>query len=137
MPYQPYWKSEFQNLLTSLKGQGNLVSWQEVSDKIESSDYKIWEYVYEYKLRNPAASIIIFSSIYKQDDRSRDINSDAVRIIYEWRTKSGKIYSKISKKYRVDSLFKNLKEELIKASNKSFELQQYEWTDSIKDTDAR
>ena len=115
MPYQSYWKSEFQNHLTSMKGKGNLTRWEEISDELESEKQKIWEYVYRFELVNPAASIIIFSSVYKKTDRSREINSDAVRIIYEWKTKNGIIYSKIAKKYRVNTLFENLEGELIKA----------------------
>lgn len=137
MLYQPYWKSEFQNHLTSMKGKGNLTWWEEVSDELESGEHKIWEYVYRFNLTNPAASIIIFSSVYKETDRSREVNSDAVRVIYEWKTKNGLIYSKIAKKYRVDTLFENLEAALISASNDSFDLNKYTWVNSIQETDAQ
>jgi len=137
MPYQPYWKSEFQNHLTSMKGKGSLIWWEEVSDELESGSHKIWEYVYRFNLINPSASIIIFSSVYKETDRSREINSDAVRIIYEWKTRNGLIYSKIAKKYRVDTLFENLEAELVAASNDNFDLQKYDWVNSIQETDVQ
>lgn len=137
MPYQPYWKSEFQNHLTSMKGKGNLTWWEEVSDELESDENKIWEYVYRFNLTNPAASIIIFSSVYKETDRSREANSDAVRVIYEWKTRNGIIYSKIAKKYRVDTLFENLEAALVSASNDSFDLNKYTWVNSIQETDAQ
>ncbi|HHQ4734711.1 MULTISPECIES: hypothetical protein [Aeromonas] len=137
MPYQPYWKSEFQNHLTSMKGKGNLTWWEEVSEELESGGHKIWEYVYRFNLVNPAASIIIFSSVYKATDRSREINSDAVRIVYEWKTRNGLIYSKIAKKYRVDTLFENLEGALINASNDSFDLNKYVWVNSIQETDVQ
>ena len=137
MPYQPYWKSEFQSFLTSIKEEGKLTWWEEVSEDLESEEQKIWEYVYRFHLINHAASIIIFSSIFKETDRSREISSDAVRIIYEWKTRSGIIYSKIAKRYRVETLFDNIKGDLIKASNNSFELNQYEWVNSIHLTESQ
>ena len=134
MPYRPYWKSEFQNCLSSVSGQGNLVRWEEVSEELEAEGNKIWEYVYRFGLNNPSVSIIIFSSVYKNDDRSRDVNSDAVRIVYEWHTKNGVIYSKIAKKYRVDTLMDNLRQVLIDASQDCFNLERYEWVNSIEHT---
>lgn len=135
MPYQPYWKSEFQKCLTSVAGQGSLLRWEEISDLLSTEEHKIWEYVYRFRLRNPAVSIIIFSSVYKETDRSREANSDAVRVVFEWHTKNGDIYSKVAKKYRVDSLFENLKKELVDASNDCFDLEKYSWVPSIYKTD--
>jgi hypothetical protein len=120
-----------------MKGKGNLTWWEEVSEELESGGHKIWEYVYRFNLVNPAASIIIFSSVYKATDRSREINSDAVRIVYEWKTRNGLIYSKIAKKYRVDTLFENLEGALINASNDSFDLNKYVWVNSIQETDVQ
>ncbi len=137
MPYKPYRKSEFQNNLTSMKGKGKLTYWEEISEELELEGQKIWEYVYRFNLVNPAASIIIFSSVYKKTDRSREVNSDAVRIIYEWKTKNGLRYSKIGKKYRVDTLFENLEDELVNASNDSFDLNKYEWVNSVQETNVQ
>lgn len=136
MPYKPYWKSEFQNCLTSLTGTRSLLRWEEISDSLNTDKHRVWEYVYRFRLKNPAVSIVIFSSVYKETDRSRDISSDAVRIVFEWHTKNGDLYSKVAKKYRVDSLFENLVKELIAASEDCFDLKKYSWVPSLGETDA-
>lgn len=135
MPYHAYWKSEFQRTLTEIAGQGNLLRWEEISSSLDTETHKTWEYVYRYRLRNPSVSIVIFSSVCKLDDRSREVNSDAVRIVFEWHTKHGARYSKIAKKYRVDTLFENLKREVVLASNDCFDLGQYDWVSSVYETD--
>lgn len=136
MPYKPYWKSEFQNCLTSVAGQGNLLRWEEISDSLSTNEHQVWEYVYRFHLKNSAVSIIIYSSVYKKNDRSRDINSDAVRIVFEWHTKNGDLYTKVAKKYRVESLFENLGGELVSASKDCFDLNKYSWVNSLRETDA-
>ncbi|ELV8627402.1 hypothetical protein ACOIYL_004467 [Vibrio parahaemolyticus] len=129
--YTPFWKSEFQRCLTSLNGKGNILHWDEISEVIEEYEgIPIWEYVYEVHLKTPAATILVFSSVYKNDDRSREVNSDAVRLVYRWETQNGVLYAKIAKKYRVESLFENLASELIAASNDCFDLGKYNWTNS-------
>lgn len=135
MTYKPYWKSEFQNCLTSVVGQGNLLRWQEISESLNTNEHQVWEYVYRFHLKNPSVSIIIYSSVYKTTDRSRDINSDAVRIVFEWQTINGVLYSKVAKKYRVDSLFKNLGNQLVSASMDCFDLNKYPWVSSLRETD--
>lgn len=134
MTYRPYWKSEFQNCLTSVINKGNLLRWEEISDFL-SKENKIWEYVYKFHLKNPAVSIIIYSSVCKKTDRSRDINSDAVRIVLKWHTTDGDKYCRVSKKYRVHSLFKNLSAELVSTSENCFELNKYLWVNSLIETD--
>jgi hypothetical protein len=109
--------------------------WEEVSDSLNTEEHRVWEYVYRFGLKNHAVSIVIFSSVYKETDRSRDINSDAVRIVFEWHTKKGDRYSKVAKKYRVDSLFENLGNELIAASEDCFNLEKYSWVPSLQETD--
>lgn len=132
MTYKPYWKSEFQKFLTSVNGAGNIVCWSEVSDQIGTNGFMVWEYVYKIELKNPSVSILVFSSVDKTSDRSREVNSDAVRLVFAWSTKNGIKYSKICKKYRVESLFENLSQELIAASNECFDLGKFNWVDSIE-----
>lgn len=136
MTYKPYWKSEFQKCLTEVKGRGNLTTWSEISNELDALGQTVWEYVYRFSLRHPAASIIIFSSVYKNDDRSRENGCDAVRIVYEWRTVNGVKYSKIAKKYRVETLFDNLQRDLVNASLDTDDLRKYGWVGSISETDA-
>ncbi len=132
MPYKPYWKSEFEKCLTATKGNGNLLRWEEISDSLSTSTHRVWEFVYRFHLKNRSASIIVYSSVYKKTEQSRDANSDAVRIVYEWRTGNGVLYAKIARKNRIDSLFQNLRDELISASEKCYDLtRHYSWVPSL------
>jgi hypothetical protein len=105
MAYKQYWKSEFKLALNSFSRVKNIIGWEEVSKEMESNDIPIKEFVYRIKLKNSKASIIIFSSVDKETERTRDIGSDAVRIIYEWNTKNGYVYCKIAKRNRIEALF--------------------------------
>lgn len=125
--YKPYWKSEFQRCLTAVNQARNILGWREVSDSIANNGFPIWEYVYEIRLKNSSASLIVFSSVDKNTDRSREVSSDAVRVVYQWSTKNGSVYSKVCKKYRVESLFANLQKAIISASNECFNLENRHW----------
>ncbi|BCE03462.1 hypothetical protein [Marinicellulosiphila megalodicopiae] len=129
MPYKQYWKSEFQNTLTSIANTGKINRWTEISSNLENNQIPINEYVYQFTLRNKSVSIIIYSSIDKKTDRTREVGSDAVRIIFEWKTKEGKKYNKIAKHYRTESLFSNMIESINKASEKCFKLNDLEWVE--------
>jgi hypothetical protein len=127
MRYKQYWKSQFQAALSSFYRTGKVNGWKEVSEEMESEEIPINEFVYRISLKNPSASIIVFSSVDKITERTRDIGADAVRIIYEWKTENGLIYSKIAKRNRVETLFENLRESIVEAANNSFNLGSYSW----------
>lgn len=127
MKYKQYWKSEFQAALTSICNRGVIKSWEEVSTAIQSDEITINEFVYRINLRHPSAAIIIFSSVDKATERTRDIGSDAVRIIYEWNTKNGIIYSRIKKRLRIDTLFENIQESIDGATEYLSDLKQLKW----------
>lgn len=127
MKYKQYWKSEFQAGLSTICNKGLLKSWEEVSDEIQSDEININEFVYRIKLRHPSAAIIIFSSVDKSTERTRDLGSDAVRIIYEWNTKNGIIYSRIKKRLRIDTLFENIQESVDGATAYLNDLKQLKW----------
>lgn len=133
MLYKSYDKSAFQNCLNSIRYYKNILGWEEVSIEIASNSIDIKEYVYRISLKNKAASIIVFSSVDKRTDSSREVGSDAVRLVYEWVTKNGLRYSKIKKKYRVNSLFENLKQSLIEESEKCFSLHELQWCEHIEE----
>jgi hypothetical protein len=122
MKYKSFWKSEFEKLLSSISATNNLRFWEEVSENIQESEIKIWEYVYKFGLKNTSVNILIFSSIDKITDRSRAVGSDAIRVIFEWNTVNGKIYSKIAKRNRVEGTFHNVKATLLNSSEKCFKL---------------
>lgn len=127
MKYKQYWKSEFQSALSSFSRTGKINSWKEISEEMESEEIPINEFVYRIYLKNPSASIIVFSSVDKSTERTRSIGVDAVRIIYEWNTKNGPIYSKIAKRNRVEALFENLRESVVGAAHNSSNLGSYSW----------
>jgi hypothetical protein len=127
MTYKQYWKSEFQAALSSFCNMGAMNGWVEISKEMESGEIPINEFVYRIKLKNPNASIIVFSSVDKTTERTRDIGADAVRIIYEWNTKNGLIYSKIAKRNRVETLFDNMRGSITEAANNSSNLNFYSW----------
>ena len=122
MKYKAFWKYEFEKILNSLVKKEMIIGWHETAKELQDIEIPIWEYVYRIKLKNRAASIIVYSSIDKQTDRSRRSGKDAVRIIYEWHTKNGLIYSKIVNRNRIESLFGNMRHSIIKASNECFDL---------------
>lgn len=125
MTYRPYWKSEFQKCLTEIANTGNLLRYEEVSEELSTPEDIIWEYVYKFNLKNPAAWILIFSSIYKGNDRSREVNSDAVRIVLVWRTKRGLQYYPASTRYRVENLFSNTQSDIKSIAENCFNLHSY------------
>lgn len=125
MTYRPYWKSEFQKCLSDITNTGNLLYWEEVSEELSNSPNIIWEYVYKFNLRNKAAWILIYSSVYKETDRSREISSDAVRIVIVWNTKSGLKYYPAATKYRVENLFNNVQHEIQQIAKNCFNLNTY------------
>jgi len=127
MEYKPYWKSEFQQTLSSLSYSSNLLDWEEVSGSIETGTLPINEFVYRFNLVNKSCSIIIFSSVDKSTERSRDVGADAVRIIYEWKTKNGLIYSRIAKRNRVDTLFENMSDSILQAASQCRNLTVLSW----------
>lgn len=127
MGYKQYWKSEFQGTLSSFAKSNGMIGWQEVSEELEGDDVPIREFVYRISLRNPSASIIVFSSVDKATERTRENGTDAVRIIYEWKTKNGLIYSKIAKRNREETLFQNLEDSIVEAASNCFNLGNYSW----------
>ena len=131
MKYKQYWKSEFQKNLSTFARTGVMNGWDEISTEIESVDIPINEYVYRIKLKCKYASII-FSSVDKKTDLTRDKNFDAVRIIYEWKTKNGNIYRKIATRKRVETLFENIKESVVEASKQYDRLNTFSWKQNIQ-----
>lgn len=129
MSYKQYWKSEFQRALSSFAKSNGMIGWNEVSEELEDDDVSINEFVYRISLKNPSASIIVFSSVDKATERTRESGADAVRIIYEWKTKKGLIYSKIAKRNRVETLFKNLEDSVVEAASNCFDLGNYFWSE--------
>jgi len=127
MKYKQYWKSEFERALRSFSSSGYIVGFEEISDELQNDEIPINEFVYRINLRNKSASIIVFSSVDKRTEKTRSVGADAVRIIYEWKTKNGMIYSKICKRNRVEALFTNVQESITESSEKCMNLSQFSW----------
>jgi hypothetical protein len=130
--YKKYWKSGFQKNLSTFARTGVMNGWDEISTELENNDIPINEYVYRVKLKCNYASIIIYSSVDKITDETREKGCDAVRIIYEWKTKNGKIYCKIATRKRIKKLFENIKISVVEASKNYDRLNNYSWQDNIQ-----
>lgn len=72
-----------------------------------------------------------FFSVDKRTDSTRDLGTDAVRVIFKWDTKNGVLYKKHKKLYRVDNLFVNLSEALAEAVKEIFNLNGKAFTPDI------
>jgi hypothetical protein len=131
MYYRKFSKEEFENELTRLSSSiFDLDEWSEVSQELQGYEFIIQEYVYHIKTKNPAVSILIFSSISKTDEESRICGADAVRLVYKWNTKNGTLHKKIHKHKRINTLFQNLEETL--KTTKFFGLDKSNWKLSLK-----
>jgi hypothetical protein len=110
MNYKSFSKDQFEFYLIKYKEEIlTLRYWREVSDKVQTNDFIIQEYVYCFETTNQDVSILVFSSVAKSSEKSRVRGSDAVRLVCRWKTKSGVKHKKICKHYRIETLFKNLR----------------------------
>ena len=120
--YRSFWKSEFQNMLSSMVGTGNLCRWEEVSEELQNEESLIWEYVYRFSTKNSSVSILIYSSISKNNDKTRNVGSDAVRLVCEWQIKNGTVYKKFAKHNRVENMLNTVKKSITSQAKKCFQL---------------
>lgn len=125
--YKQYTKNEFQSALSAMRNRNGIRNWVEVSDEIQSEGVTINEYVYRLKTWHKSASIIIFSSVDKRSILSRKKGSDAVRIIFEWKTTNGTKYCRIKTRYRIDTLFENIEESVFDATKHLHDLNPLDW----------
>ncbi len=84
----------------------------EVSKIIQSNGYITNEYVYRFrtgKSDDEGLYLLVYSSVNKDTNNTRDCGEDAVRIVYVYTDKTyGYIYEKVKKCLRIQTLFKNV-----------------------------
>lgn len=121
--YKQYTKSQFEVTMSKISDTYHLAHIYDATEEIEKqSNKKIYEYVYILPTKNPAVSIIIYSSISRKTDMMRDKAGDAVRIIMRWSTKNGFVYKFLGKHLRINTLFVNIRKTLVNAQNGVFNL---------------
>lgn len=122
MSFKTFSKKQFEYLLNQELYKKRLGFMKEVQDFNTSYGWETWEYVYEISTKNPAVKIIIFSSIDKRTDRTREYGDDRVRLVMRWDTKSGPVYKRIKRHNRMDNLFTHLAATLKQAQDSVFKL---------------
>lgn len=123
--FKVFTKAKFEYELSRIRRENNLSCWKDVTDEFPDS----LEYIYSIPLEIGGLSILIFSSVDVRTDTTRDNGSDAVRVVYRWKTKNGDLYKHISKHTRIDTLFLNLEKSIMNNYDvKSFYLKSIKWS---------
>lgn len=123
--FKVFTKAKFEYELSRIRRENNLSCWKDVTNEFPDS----LEYIYSIPLEIGGLSILIFSSVDVRTDTTRDNGSDAVRVVYRWKTKNGDLYKHISKHTRIDTLFLNLEKSIMNNYDvKSFYLKSIKWS---------
>ncbi len=120
-----YSQNKFERELIRIRINNGLLSWKEITESFNQKHGEpiSLEHIYSFPTRNRFVQIVIFSSVDTRNHQSRNKNTDAVRVIYEWSTRKGPIYKRIDKHLRINTLFINLEKTIILAS-KQYDLGQ-------------
>lgn len=89
---------------------------QDITDALNANNFGTKERIYKVKTAQSNKAILIYSSIDIRTDKSRDIGSDAVRVVVWLKTEQGNFFKSFKKHYRIKTIFKNL-ENTIKEIN--------------------
>lgn len=110
--YAVYSKEKFERELTRIRWKHGLSYWKDITSEMEEiSGVHINEYVYAFQTNIGGLRLVVYSSVDMDTGLTRDIGSDAVRVIYVWHLKNGNIiYHRLRKHLRIKSLFENLEE---------------------------
>lgn len=111
--FKGFSKAKFEYELSRIRRENNLDCWKDVTFEYPNS----WEYIYSIPLNVGGLSILIFSSVDIVSGFTRDIGSDAVRVVYRWKTKNGILYHHVSTHKRIDTLFLNLEKSIMNNCN--------------------
>jgi hypothetical protein len=135
--YKSYGKKQFKFELVSICIKNNIGFVTDITDEFIAEGQETWERIYKIQTKNPAVSILIFSSVDMRTNYTREIGSDAVRVVMKWETKKGNLYKKIAKHYRVQNLFQNLKGTLTEACSQIFSLNGKEFVSEVESLKAQ
>lgn len=117
--YRTFSKAQFEYFLTKTVKENELGYWRSLTEDLERETSRAyWEHVYQMATLNRTLTILIYSSVDRRFNKTRDLGKDAVRIVYRWETEKGVLYAKLKTHYRVNGLEKNLETTLKRYSNK-------------------
>jgi hypothetical protein len=120
--YKRYTKKQFEFLLRGLLIDNKLGFLNDVTSEHSNT----WEYIYEVSTRNPSVKIIIFSSVDKRTEKTRDNGDDRVRLIMRWTNRKGEhVYKRLARHNRIDTLFNNVKSTLLNAKVFNLDLKEF------------
>lgn len=108
--FKSYSKDKFERELTVIKDKNSDIRyWRDITAEVEkNSDNGLGEYVYCFITTKSDLEILIYSSIDRATDRSREIGEDAVRVVAKL-NKDGKVQYPYSKSHpRIETVFKNM-----------------------------
>jgi hypothetical protein len=99
------------------------------TDEFISEGNQSFEKIYKITTRNPAVSVLLYSSVSVSDNAVRAKGTDAVRLVLCWQTKQGKRYKKVAKHLRIETLFINIEKTLQGLQEQVFGLKWAEFSD--------
>lgn len=128
--YYQFSQKHFEFKLRQLCIENKLGFMSDITEEIQQ-DVACYEKVYKVTTKNKSVDLIIFSSVSINSNKVRNKGNDAVRIVMRWKTKKGYFYKRIGKNYRIDSLFENIKKNIIKANKEIFNLNFKDFSSSL------
>lgn len=130
--YKQFGKSEFEYELRGILIRGRLGFLKDITDEYRKEN-PTWERIYTISTANKAVKILVFSSIDIKTGFVRDHGDDAVRLVMEWTTRNGKVYKRIAKHLRINTLFGNMEKSISKAQGRVFNLKYNEFYERKED----
>jgi hypothetical protein len=116
--YQSYSKGQFERLLWLIKAEKGIGFIQEISGDLKNnSELPYCEYIYSIPTSLSNVRILIYSSVDKRTDMTRENGTDAVRIVLESVVNQKAYRKKVQKRLRIKTLHKNLSESIQSAMN--------------------
>ena len=131
MKYYKYSRKHFEYELRGILINNKFGFLTDITEEWRKQGNETWERIYKISTKNKSLNIIVFSSIDINTNQVREIGGDAVRLVAAWTTKNGIVYKKISKHYRIESLFKNIERNLISMQEQLFKLNYKEFSKAI------
>lgn len=114
MSFAVYSKKKFEYELSRIRKENGIGGWIDITERVaELSDGEIYEYVYAIPTNINKLNVVIYSSVDFETDVTREIGSDAVRVILLWETKNGILVNHVKKHLRIETLFSNLERTIV------------------------
>lgn len=121
--YRSYSKKEFEFKIREIYRINNLFcKLVDVTERV-GEIVPVYEHVYSVPTKSSAVALLIYSSVDIRNARTREIGSDAVRIVMQWTIKkrndegqviaTKRVYRKVAKHLRIDTLFQNLEKTIL------------------------